>query len=197
MSRGQTRLFEQFRTVLERIAAHPPDSDAVAIGSRNVTINGRRLNNDQIVDLERRYRTRIQDGAFWYDRMCGAWGVYGGPTLGFIDAGLHIAGPLPADASHGDTGVFINGRELHRLDVLQLQQLGPVWPGRYWVDQQGNFGFEGGMMIGNLWLLASQSAGGGARNGGPWAVYGGGGVAAGDGQGALFAQFGDQTWSNW
>jgi hypothetical protein len=123
--------------------------------------------------------------------------VQGGPTLGFIQAGLDIGGPLRADASNGDTEVFINGRQLHRLDVIGLQQLGPVLPGRYWVDAMGNFGFEGGMMIGNLWLLAQQRLTNGARGGGPWAVYGGGGVAAGDGQEALFAQFGDLTWSNW
>jgi hypothetical protein len=35
-----------------------------------------------------------------------------------------------------------------------------------------------------------------ASSGGPWAVYGGGGVAASDGQGGLYAQFGDLTWSN-
>jgi hypothetical protein len=50
---------------------------------------------------------------------------------------------------------------------------------RYWVDAQGNFGVEGGMMIGNLWLLAQQRLATRTAGGGPWAVYAGGGVAAG------------------
>jgi hypothetical protein len=95
-------------------------------------------------------------------------GGWGGPTLGFIQPGLDVGGPLRFDASNGDTGVFINGRELHRLDVLGLQRFGPVWPGRYWVDAMGNFGFEGGIMIGNLWMLAQQRLVTGAGGGGPW-----------------------------
>lgn len=188
---------QEFGAAIERAVAQPVRSESPITNSRHVFINGMRLSDEQLADLERTYRTHVQDGAYWYDRICGAWGVQGGPTLGFIQAGLALGGSLQTDASNGDTGVFINGRQLHRLDVIGLQQLGPVLPGRYWVDAMGNVGFEGGMMFGNLWLLAQQRVANGARDGGPWAVYGGGGVAAGDGQGALFAQFGDLTWSNW
>ena len=52
-------------------------------------------------------------------------------------------------------------------------------------------------MIGNLWLLAQQRLATRTAGGGPWAVYAGGGMAAGDGQGNLFAQFGNLAWSNW
>jgi hypothetical protein len=45
-----------------------------------------------------------------------------------------------------------------------MQQLvGQVWPGRWWVDAQGNFGLEGGPPVGNLVALARsrrQSGGG-------------------------------------
>jgi hypothetical protein len=187
---------QEFCDAIKRAVAQQVPSDATVTGSRNVFINGLRLSDEQLNSFERMYHTHIQDGVYWYDRICGAWGVQGGPTLGFIKAGLDISGQLREDASGGDTGVFINGRQLHRQDVIGLQQLGPVLPGRYWVDAMGNIGFEGGMMIGNLWLLAKHRLANGARGGGPWAVYGGGGVAAGDGQGALFAQFGDLTWSN-
>jgi hypothetical protein len=62
------------------------------------------------------------------------------------------------------TGVFVNGRELHPLDVIGLQGLiGQVWPGRWWVDAQGNYGVEGGPTLGNLMVLAraNRSRGGG------------------------------------
>lgn len=53
------------------------------------------------------------------------------------------------------TGVFINGRELHPVDVMGLQQLvGAVWPGRWWVDGYGNDGPEGGGPMGNLMAIA-------------------------------------------
>jgi hypothetical protein len=62
------------------------------------------------------------------------------------------------------TGVFINGRELHPLDVQGLQQLiGQVLPGRWWVDAQGNYGLEGGPPLGNLMVLARANRSGGGR----------------------------------
>src|SRR5258706_12537116 len=100
------------------IAARKP-----GIAGGRVAINGVRLTAPQIAALERRFLVRILDGSYWYDRACGAWGLTGGPTLGFIPAGLDVGGPLPADASGGHTGVFVNGRELHPFDVAGLQQI--------------------------------------------------------------------------
>jgi len=116
----------------------------VRAGVRNVLINRAKLTEKQVAALEQRFQVRILDGAYWYDRACGAWGMEGGPTLGFIPAGLEVAGALRADASGaGRTGVFINGRELHPLDVAGLQQITPVIPGRYWVNSLGFCGYEG------------------------------------------------------
>ena len=99
----------------------------------------------------------IPDGAYWYDNSSGAWGSQGAQTSGFIQPGLNLGGQLRPDASNGNTGVFINGRQLHYLDVVGLQQFCPVYPGRYFVDGNGNFGFEGGPVLGNLRLLAEQA----------------------------------------
>jgi hypothetical protein len=155
------------------IASVPPkysDIQAFAIPARTVFINGQRIGDEDIQVLEVAYRVRVLDGNYWYDRRTGAWGRQGGPCLGVIAAHLNLGGQLQADASNGDTGVYINGRQLHRLDVLRLMQLGPVFPARYWMDAQGNFGFEGGAMIGNLQVAAAQAAasrgnGGGAPTG--------------------------------
>jgi len=109
--------------------------------------------------LEAQYRVRAQNGAYWYDPACGAWGFAGGPTVGFIPAGLDLGGPLQADASGGTTLVFINGRQLPVRDVLALRQLvGPVLPGRYWLDAQGNVGVEGGPAFMNLAALVQRRA---------------------------------------
>jgi hypothetical protein len=123
-------------------------------GGRNVSFNRLRLSQQELTTLERQYRIAIQDGAYWYDKMSGAWGIEGGPTLGIGIAGVNLGGPLLADASNGTTKVFINGRELHYIDVLGLSQLGPVIPGRYWVDAWGNVGYEGGPALFNLVLIA-------------------------------------------
>jgi hypothetical protein len=133
----------------------------------DVVINGVRLRDSEVVELSA--GAPLRDGTYWYDPISGAWGAQAGPTLGFRRAGLRVGGPLRANASNGHTGVFVNGRELHRLDVLALAHLGRVWPGRYWLDAAGNFGREGGRKLGNLAGLAQQRSGAGA-----WATCGGG-----------------------
>jgi len=150
--------------------------DAAAQGRRNVLINRVRVPDDTLRLLEQTFNARVPDGRYWYDQMSGAWGMEGGPTAGFTIAGLPVGGPLPADISRGNTGVFINGRRLPLVDLNGLQQLvgGPVQPGRYWVDGQGFAGLEGGPALVNLKQLASNLY---RQNGGVGENYGNGGSA--------------------
>lgn len=140
--------------------AQQPQAKRVS-AQRKVRFNKHLLGPAELETLERLERGvgRLDDGAYWYDPRTGASGRWGGPTLAFLPAGLTLGGPVPADASGGGqgtlTGVFINGRELHPVDVAGLQQLiGQVWPGRWWVDAQGNYGLENGPPLGNLAVLA-------------------------------------------
>jgi hypothetical protein len=132
--------------------------------ARSVIVNGQRLSEQDIDALGRFYQVQVRDGHYWYDRMNGSWGRQGGPAEGFIMPGLNIGGPLRENASNGDTGVFINGRQLHRVDVARLMQIGPVYPGRCWMDAMGNIGLEGQPPFGNIWL-AVQALGGERREG--------------------------------
>ena len=122
----------------------PPAATVRPAPERPLRINRVAIPEDRIRKVEREYRMRIPLGDYWYDRVSGGWGLEGGPTLGFTLPGMDLGGPLPADASRGDTGVFINGRELPMQDVLGLQQLSvPVMRGRWWIDSMGNAGVEG------------------------------------------------------
>jgi hypothetical protein len=166
-----------------------------------VVINGVALTEDQLNALARRYGARLTAGRYWYDRVSGAWGLEGFPCLGFCPAGLNIGGQLRADASNGNTGVFVNGRELHLYDVLLLQQITPVYRGRFWVDAWGNCGVEGGPALVNLFQLAQQKQRqSGGRNGNYFSVYSkyGDGVSgttvAGDGEGGYMFSSGGTTW---
>jgi hypothetical protein len=126
-------------------------------GNSNVYINGQALTKKQVGDFERQYRTKLIDGRYWYDVKCGAWGLEGGPTNGFILPSLPLPGPMPENISGGGTGIFINGREVHPVDRQALiAMFGTAIPGRYWLDGYGNLGIEGGGVLVNLVVAAQQ-----------------------------------------
>lgn len=137
---------------------------ARAAAGRGVVVNGLKLEEAVVAALERQFNVRILDGAYWYDARCGAWGVEGGPTVGLLPAGMRLGGALQANASRGTTGVFVNGRQLHTMDVAALRRITVVLPGRYWIDAQGNVGYEGNPLA--FMNLAQQAgaAGGGGGN---------------------------------
>ena len=153
---------------------------------RKVSFNRVQLSDQQIQSLESMLQTRVQDGKYWYDKICGAWGVEGGPTAGFIFAGMDLPAPMPVNISGGKTGVFINGREIHPLDKQGLEQLfGSAPAGRYWLDAQGNMGPEGGMAVTNIVMAIQQAQ---IRQGGGSVTHGYGttgarGTLGSDGEG--------------
>lgn len=133
--------------------------------STGVWINEVELDAQTVHALEQQFGVRAVPGQYWYDPLSGLYGAMGGPGLGFTMPGLEIGGPLPTDASGRGTGVFVNGRELHGLDIAALMSLlGTVYPGRYWLRWDGMYGFEGGPPIGNLIVIARQATGGGGYN---------------------------------
>ena len=124
-----------------------------------VFVNGKALPVKTVQALERAYRVPIAPGRYWYDTVSGAWGNEGGPIGGQMMPGLRLGGPLKANASRGDSGVFINSRQLTRGEVSRLQQAcrTPVRQGRYWVNAQGVGGVEGGPAAFNLAACGSSS----------------------------------------
>lgn len=147
--------------------AEPPAREVGA--TRGISLNGRPASARDLAILARfeaSWGVRIPAGSYWYDDVSGAAGWWGGPTRGFLGPGLGLGGPLPANASGGGrgdlTGVFINGRELHPLDVQGLTMLlgQAPWPGRWWVDGQGWFGALGGPAMGNLHQIVASRRGG-------------------------------------
>jgi hypothetical protein len=130
-----------------------------------VICNGQRLGDETVLALERAYHVRVRPGVYWYDRMTGAWGVWGGPVAGVIMPGLNLGGPLAENASNGNTGIFINGRQLHQRDVWVLRQIMIPLPGRYWMNASGTFGYVGGPPIGNVYWLANAASHRAGNNG--------------------------------
>ena len=166
---------------------------------RRITFNGGPLDARGwrvLEQLETLGRTRLPDGSYWYDAMAGVAGRWGGPAAVLLVPGLPLGGRLPADASGGGNGrltaIFVNGRELHPLDVQALiATYGQAWPGRWWVNGAGFFGPEGGPAVGNLRQAAAAAA---SRGGSAWLRGGGTGSGSfwtgGDGNGYVWAQDG-------
>ncbi len=147
-----------------------------------VVVNGVALDKQTLAALQRAYGA-VQPGRYWYDPMSGLYGAERGPTSGQIAPGLRLGGPLRPDASGRGTGVFVNGRELHPVEVVRLRALvGVVLPGRYWMTAAGIGGFEGAPPHFNLAALAAQRSGGGsAGTGGGYNRSGPGGHLMSDG----------------
>jgi hypothetical protein len=180
------------KTILVLVLACSP----LAVPAADVVVNAQRVDAPTLQRLERMYGVPIQPGRYWYDKVSGVWGLEGGPGAGQIHPGLALGGALRADASKGDTRVFVNGRELHRLDVVALQRCTKVIPGRYWVWVNGIGGYEGGPPAFNLAELCAprrtrgssmqcEDYGGGRFNCSNSAT-GGGMISEGGGKGAVF-----------
>lgn len=127
-----------------------PEQISITEQHAQVSINGQAVNQAALKLLETQYGIKVKAGQYWYDKVSGLWGYWGQHNQGVIPAGLDLAGPLPYQASGGSTKVIVNGRAIHPLELQSLRALGPVAPGRYWLDNRGNYGYEGGPMLGNL-----------------------------------------------
>lgn len=122
-----------------------------ALAQREVYVNGVLIPEADVQVLESSYFVQIPGGHYWYDTVSGLVGLEGNPPSGQIMPGLPLGGALQANASSSGTGVFINGRELHPLEMAYLQQMyGLVYPGRYWMNAQFIGGLEGGPAFFNL-----------------------------------------------
>lgn len=124
-----------------------------------VYVNDKKVSYETIKYINDNYGIAIGNGAYWYDPRCGAWGYKNGQTQGFIPSNLKIGGTLKANASRGNTGVFVNGRQLPLADVRALQRIINVVPGRFWLDDKGNGGYEGRYSTFNLKYLERQKGG--------------------------------------
>lgn len=143
-------------------AAASPDDDAIAA----VSINGLALGAADLAAFEQTYGRALPPSAYWYDSRSGAIGVLGHGIGGFLFPG-HDLGAVPRDASDGNTGVIVNGRELPVAEWAYVSRLlgVQVLPGRYWIDARGNYGYEGiEQALGNLAAGATRGGGGGSSD---------------------------------
>jgi hypothetical protein len=110
-----------------------------------VFVNGRQLTPQEVQQHQAIYNQPVQPGQYWYDPISGLYGNWGREPIGYIRTG-HAYGQAPGNASNGDTGIFLNGRQINATERTQWQGLFKqvIQPGRYWLDgNTGNVGVEG------------------------------------------------------
>lgn len=85
-------------------------------GRAKVFINGYPI-SDRAVKKAEKIAGPIYPGEYWYDYRAGFWGVMGQSCLGMIPPYIpQLNYPMPKNCAGGNTGIFINGRELHQKD---------------------------------------------------------------------------------
>jgi len=137
----------------------PPPYTGQPITDVTIVINDINLSPQQIEEFEKLYNQKLMPGKYWYDKMCGLYGIAGQPAIGYMHPG-HDFGTLARNASNGNTHVLINNRELTQFEWMMLSQLTgtPVLPGSYWLDAQGNAGIQGNPFpLVNLFMAAQQN----------------------------------------
>lgn len=113
-------------------------------GSQSDTfVNDRLMSQEQKRAFMEIYGLAPLPGRFWYDSRSGLWGLWGREPAGFLLPG-HNYGPLPREASAGNTGILINGREVNDVEAMFIRRtFGAAYRGRWWLLANGNFGLEG------------------------------------------------------
>jgi hypothetical protein len=153
LATAQTLAF--VRDVGSAQSAGPDDGAAAAL-----VINGQPVSAEQQAQLEAVYGIAPRPGDYWYDTRSGLYGAVGYQAFGFMYPG-HALGTLDRAASNGTTGILVNGRELPESEwLIWSYMLGtPILPGAYWLDEQGNAGYEGSAIpLVNLYVAAQQNA---------------------------------------
>jgi hypothetical protein len=135
-----------------------------------VIINNTALTKEQISKIEQTYGIKPMPGNYWYDAKSGLYGVVGYQAYGFMLPN-HNFGLMDRNASNGNTGVFVNGREIPISEYTIWSNMVGGWiqPGAYWLDHTGNAGYEGNPIpVINLYQVAQQRAYGGGGGDNQW-----------------------------
>ncbi|BAF18375.1 uncharacterized protein [Oryza sativa Japonica Group] len=111
-----------------------------SVDSAKVSINGHSI-SERVLRKAEKKSGPVGPGSYWYDYRAGFWGVMGHECSGIIPPFIkEFNYPMPKNCAGGNTGVIVNGRELHQKDFELLAGRGlPRISGKsYSVEINGN-----------------------------------------------------------